>query len=80
MAIVSLGWMIERIFEVDLGTSDIVDRVVQYPRVLLPVAVFTAVCAAIHWWERSNDRLIDVHGSAEPVTAAEVDEPVLQVQ
>ncbi len=80
MAFVSLGWMIERIFEVDLGTSSIVDKVVQYPRVLLPVAVFTALCAAIHWWERSKDRLIDVHGSAAPVAVDEVDEPALQVQ
>jgi len=51
-------WMIERVFEVDLGTDPLVESVVSVPRGYLLAVVFTAVAGAIYWWARGADRLI----------------------
>ncbi len=60
LAIVSVGWMIERVFEIDLGVSGLVDPVVEWPRVLIYIAVLTAVAFALERTERANGRLLDV--------------------
>ena len=56
---VSLGWAVERVFETSPFTSDIVDKITKFPRVLWLVAILTASAAALHLFERSRDRLID---------------------
>ena len=65
LTIVSLGWMIERAFEVDLNVSKIVDPLVDWPRVLIYVAVFTAMTAALHRIERSKGQLLPVVANPE---------------
>ncbi len=60
LTIVSLGWMIERAFEVDLSVSKIVDPLVDWPRVLTYVAAFTAVVAVLYRVERSKGQLLPV--------------------
>lgn len=69
LTVVSLGWMIERAFEVDLGVSTFVDPLVDWPRVLLYVAIFTAVVAGLHQFEKTNGRLLPVVGSSNPIDA-----------
>jgi hypothetical protein len=57
LAAVSVIWMIERIFERDLGIARWVDMVVRFPRSLVLMALLTAAAGALHWWEGRNDRL-----------------------
>lgn len=59
LILVSLGWAIERIFETSPFTSDIVDKITKFPRVLWLIAIGTAIAAGIYFFERSRDRLID---------------------
>ena len=70
LAVVSVGWMIERLFEVEIGVSDLVDPLVAWPQVLIYVAVLTAIAAALERTERNNDRLLPV-GDAEGAADAE---------
>lgn len=56
LALVSVGWMIERVFETTLGVSDLVDPVLEFPRALLPVAMVTAFAAL--WWRKERDRTV----------------------
>jgi hypothetical protein len=58
LAVVALGWMFERIFEEDLGISEIVDPLVKFPRVLVAVAAFTIGAAVLHEFERRRGRLV----------------------
>ena len=55
---VSIGWAIERIFETSPFTSDIIDNITEFPRVLWLIAIGTAIAGALHIFERNNDRLI----------------------
>jgi hypothetical protein len=57
---ISLGWMIERLFTVDLGISDRVDPVVEFPRVLIPIAIGTLVAAILNRVEHRKNRLLAV--------------------
>ena len=63
LAVVSLGWMLERIFELDVRASSVADRLVQFPRAIGIVLVFDLACAAIYWWQRSRDALLPVYGA-----------------
>ncbi len=69
LAFVSLGWMLERILDIEVGTTDVVDKIMQFPRVMILVAIFDIACAAIYWRERSRDRLLAVHGTDEVAEA-----------
>lgn len=60
LAAISVGWMIERLFEVELGVADLVDPVVAWPRVLIFVAIFTVVALGLERMENGNDRLVPV--------------------
>ena len=66
MALVSIGWMIERVFEIDLAVSGIIDPIVAWPRVLFYIAGFTAICFAARHNEERNDRLRPVYDQPEP--------------
>ncbi len=52
LAIISVAWMIERVFETSLGVSDLVNPVLDFPRALLPVVVITVFAAL--WWRRER--------------------------
>jgi hypothetical protein len=58
LALVALGWTIERIFEVDLGIAGVVDRVVAFPRSLAVAALVTALAALLFLSERRRQRLL----------------------
>ncbi|MCU0275213.1 MAG: HupE/UreJ family protein [Acidimicrobiales bacterium] len=77
MAVVAYGWAIERVFEVDLKVNSLVDPVMDYPRVLLPLAVLTAIAALLHLRARARGELVPVAGADEQVEMAdEVPEPM----
>ena len=61
LSVVSLGWMIERMFETDLGVNDWVDPVVKWPRSLASIAVITALFAVLFVRERNAQRLLPVY-------------------
>ncbi len=58
LAALSSVWVIERLFEVDLGLNRFVDAAIEWPRSLVLVAIGTALIAVYVWWEASNDRLV----------------------
>jgi hypothetical protein len=60
LAIVSLGWLVERGFAVDIGTTDVMDELLEYPRVLLGVLIFDLACGGAYWWARRNGTLIEL--------------------
>lgn len=73
LAIVSVGWSFERVFETEIGVSDIVDPFLE-PNVALPaVILFTVVTAILERTERAADRLLPVHGSGDGDTPAPAD-------
>jgi len=57
LAVVAVGWMIERLFEKDLRISSAVDPIVQFPRSILWAALFTAVAAALNLRDRRRGGL-----------------------
>lgn len=63
LAFVAFGWMIERIFDTDLGVSRRVDPILQTPRAYWLILVFTVFAVIWRQFEASRGRLID---PAEP--------------
>lgn len=62
LAFISLGWMIERLFSVDLAVSNAIDPFVVWPRSAIAIAVLTAVAAVVHVREKRRGRLLPVAG------------------
>jgi hypothetical protein len=69
LAVVSVVWMFERIFERETGINDIVDRVLKFPRILVIMAVLTAIAAVVRQYEASKDRLLPVYTGADDAPA-----------
>ncbi len=63
LAIVSLGWLIERVFEVDLRVGKVVDPIVAWPRSLVAMVILTAVAAVLRSVEERAGRLLPVDGA-----------------
>jgi hypothetical protein len=60
LAAVASVWTIERVFQQDFNINGAVDAAIMWPRVLLPIAIFTAVCYALYRREAAADRLLDL--------------------
>ncbi len=60
LTLVALLWMIERLFETEVGINTFVDPVFVWPRVLFYIAGFTAIAAAYFAYERAGGRLAPV--------------------
>ncbi len=58
LAAISIGWMIERLAEVDLGMASITDPLVEFPRILVIIALATVAAWAFYANESKADRLI----------------------
>jgi hypothetical protein len=68
LAIVAFGWMIERLFVVDLKVGKVVDPILEFPRSLLLVVVLTSAAAVAYLTERRAGRLLEFTPSGdEPV-------------
>ncbi len=67
--------MVERVFEVDAGINDLIDKVIKWPRSLGLMVAFTVVAAVLYLVERQRGRLLAVE--APPSSVAAGAEPVL---
>jgi len=63
-------WMIERVWEIDLGTDPLIESVVTVPRGYVLAAAFTAVAAMIYFWSRSSGRLLAEAGEVQAATTS----------
>ena len=77
LAFVSLGWMLERVLDIEVGTTDVVDKIMRFPRVLILVLIFDIACGVIFWRERSRGVLLPVHDGDQPVGSSD-DEPAAE--
>ncbi len=76
-AVASIGWMIERVFETDLGVSAVIEPMVHVPEIFAYAAVFTALAAAVHWFEQRRGRLLPIDDPPAAADAAPSDSPVV---
>ncbi len=60
LAAVSAVWVVERIFELDLRVSKVVDAGLEWPRALWAMVVLTVVAAVYHEYEKRAGRLLPV--------------------
>lgn len=65
LAVIAVGWFVDRVFEIDSGVDRIVEPVMAWPRPLYVVALFTAVSAAYWWYERSRGELLPLEPEPE---------------
>jgi hypothetical protein len=72
LVVVSVGWMLERLFDVPRITSTLVESAVYFPRVLLPLALATLLAAVVHRREDARGRLLAAHGDE----GSEAGEPI----
>ena len=60
LSVVALGWMIERVAEVDLGTNTLVDRFASSPNGYVVAIAVTALAALAYTWSAREGTLADV--------------------
>ena len=58
LAVLSMVWVVERIFELDLKVNRGVDFVLEWPRALYAMAALTLLAGAYYWWEDRHGRLL----------------------
>ncbi len=75
LALVALGWALERVFDLESSVSTLVDPILDWPRSLYIAIGLTAIAAVVYWYERSNDELLPLP-SEEP---DRTEEPALTV-
>lgn len=77
MAAVATNWFIERVFDVETGLGDIVDKVLKFPRVLLPLAVAAVFAFAWQRREASRNALIPLPSEDTARGSSEDAEPAM---
>ena len=73
LAVISVGWMIERVAEVDLGVSGWIEPAVELPQAIIWVALFTMAAAALLRYEAATGRLVPVVERGEHAADGAVD-------
>ena len=71
LAAVSLGWGWERIFETDIGVSDLIDPLVEPGRAVPLIVIATIVAAVVERIEASAGRLIPPYSPADDAEPTE---------
>jgi HupE / UreJ protein len=66
LSVIALAWAVERLFEVELGVSRIVDPLLAWPRALWLVLVVTMVAAGLFAYDRSRGLLRPLPTTIEP--------------
>jgi hypothetical protein len=74
LAAVALGWTVERLFEMDLRISKVVEPIVAFPRSIVWTAVFTAVAGTVYLVEQRRGRL---RPTVDATAAGREPDPVL---
>jgi hydrogenase/urease accessory protein HupE len=75
LALVALGWALERVFDLESSVSTLVDPVLDWPRSLYIAIALTAIAAVMYWYERSNEELLPLPAD-EP---ERIEEPAVTV-
>ena len=68
LSIVSIGWGYERVFENEIGVSDVVDPLLETGTAIPAIIVFTIIAAVLERMERNAGRLLPVHDEATDST------------
>ncbi len=76
LAVMAMLWVVERLFEVDMGFNDLVDKVLLWPRSLYAVIVLTVLVAIYRQIEAKAGRLIPLPTEAD--ATAETDDAELE--
>ena len=63
---ISLGWLLDRAFDIDIGVDQVLLRFFLWPRPLLIVGIGTLIAVGLYYYERSRDRLIPIEPDGEP--------------
>lgn len=58
LAAISCGWMVERLFVLDLNVGGLVEPFIEFPRALVLVLVAVVIASAIHRYELRAGRLL----------------------
>lgn len=74
MVAVSLVWMFERIYDIDVGITALVEPVVAWPGVLFYLVPFTLAAAGLHYLEDLNHRLQRVEQRSGSFVGFDTDE------
>ncbi|MGI9597370.1 MAG: HupE/UreJ family protein [Acidimicrobiales bacterium] len=61
LAVLSISWLIERVFETDIGTDAVVDALVGLPRGYVIAALATVVAVGVRFTQGRRDDLVPVH-------------------
>ncbi len=75
LAVMAMLWVVERLFEVDMGFNDLVDKVLLWPRSLYAVIVLTVLVAIYRQIEAKAGRLIPLPTEADDTAEIDEDEP-----
>jgi len=70
LSALAVFWMIERVFEIDLGTNAIVDSVASVPAGYWVALGFTAVALLVYWRARGAQQLLETEPLRESVAMA----------
>ncbi|MEM9520768.1 MAG: HupE/UreJ family protein [Actinomycetota bacterium] len=70
LAVVSLVWVFERVFEFDAGINDTIDVLVDWPRSFFGAVIFTVIAGAAYKREEATGSLLEV--GTPPSTSADV--------
>lgn len=79
LALVSLAWAFERVFEQDLGTDTLVEKFVRLPRTYFAIAALTVVAAGVRWIAGNRGELLEVSDSTHATGQGSLVEPQLEV-
>lgn len=58
LAVGALGWAVERVLDLDIGVSRVIDPILDWPRSVWLAAGLTAVAAIVYGYDRSTSQLI----------------------
>ncbi len=75
LALVALGWALERVFGLESTVSTLVDPILDWPRSLYIAMGVTAIAAIMYWFERSRHRLLPLPadqpaGQPDPIVSS----------
>lgn len=66
LAIVALGWAVERVLEAEIGVSQLIDPLVAWPRAFFVVVIATAAAWGLYARDRAQGKLRAVAAQPEP--------------
>ncbi len=66
LAALAFAWTLERVLDKDFGFNQYVESVIEWPRIVVVIAIFSALCTVIYIRERNAGRLIVLNDDQTP--------------